>query len=440
MMRVAHLMMAEISKAEDAELLMMPTTALPLTTRRRPTTHQLSSVEALMIPINTRTPILTQQSRHKRSHDMMYSPMDDVYDNQIKSVVRNRKKPKSYNTGQNHWIPFRTSRNKPILMVPATNAKQRRDNEQEIIRFITYCMFSAPGINKWATVTTYISHVKHLHKEAMFDSSLAPFRWPSLDDITRIGIYSNIAQDWFKDTYQPSGGRLPMTVGVAQMLYEKLDMSTVAHRNFWLILLIDMMGGTRTGELVAYVKDPALRNTRDTKKLFRREAIIFGTHQMEVKVLGKTSGEIEYVIIPHTEVNEIVEKFGAHFDVVKFMHEEIDGQDLQRLTFIDENGAAYTYNNFMEVLHYAIKQAGLPKGWFGGHSGRIRLASMLGARKETDSFIKKRGRWVSDTFLTYIRSLHVHNPNETRLISFRIADLAVDLRHHGFPDVYEFQK
>jgi hypothetical protein len=359
-----------------------------------------------------------------------------MYDDQIHTMVKNRKQPKTYTSGPNHWKKFRSRRGKPTFLDPSTPL----ENEQEIIRFITYCMITAPNINKWATVTMYLTQIKHMHKEAMFHSTQAPYVWPSAANVTRISIFSKIAKDWFDETDQPSGGRLPTTLGVLQMIYDQLDMDIPDHRRTWMILLLGRIGGIRTGEVVAYVKDPAARNARDTKKLFKRKHVVFGTTTTLLKVIGKVNGETQTVLLPHDEVDEIVKKFGTHFDIIKLLHEDLDGEDdLDQLMFQDDRGKAFTYNNFMTILEIAVKKAGLPRHCFGGHSGRIALATILGARGVEDSKIMKRGRWKSLTFLTYVRALHVPI-NTDRIVSFRIADLTMDIRDHGFPDVYEFTK
>ena len=301
-------------------------------------------------------------------------------------------------------------------------------------------MITAPNINKWTTVQMYLTQIKHMHAEAIFHSTQAPYIWPSANNVTRIKIFSKVAKDWFDDTDQPSGGRLPTTLGVLQMIYTHLDMDTPAHRQTWMILLLGRMGGIRTGEVVAYVKDPAARNARDKKKLFKRKHVIFGSTTTTLQVIGKVNGETQYVLLPHDEVNEIVEEFGEHFDIIKMLHEELDdGENLEQLMFQDDHGKAFTYNNFMTVLEQAVKKAGLPPHCFGGHSGRIALATILGARGAKDSAIMNRGRWKSLAFLTYVRALHVPNTNK-RIISFRIADLTMDIRNHGFPDANEFTK
>ena len=360
---------------------------------------------------------------------------DDHLDSMLATLISNRKTPKTYSSGQNHWKKFRKFRNKPLLL----NASTPRENEQEILRFLTYFMVYAPNVNKWTTVVQYLTHVKHLHKEAMFGSTRTPFEWPSNHDISRIGILSNVLKTWYEDTEQPSGGRLPATCGILDMLYHQLDMSIKSHRNTWIILLMGRIGGIRTGEVVAYTKDPALRSERDTKKLFKRKDVLCGTNKITLNVLGKTTGKKQFVLLPHEEIDELKLKFGEYFNLTRLINEDIENRGEDDLLFQDEDGRAFTYNNFMDVLSMAVKKAGLPPGRFGGHSGRIALATILHARKHSDSYIKKRGRWISDSFLTYIRQLHMPI-SSTRLITFRIGDLLLDLRNQGFPDVYEFQK
>ena len=386
-------------------------------------------------------PTIYPSSPRKRNHSELTSGweptnMDDEHlDAMLATLIRSRKTPKTYSSGQNHWKKFRKYRNKPLLL----NAATPRENEQEILRFLTYFMVYAPNVNKWATVVQYLTHVKHMHKEAMFESTRTPFEWPSNQDVSRIGILSNVLKNWYDDTEQPSGGRLPATCGILDMLYHQLDMSIKSHRNTWIILLMGRIGGIRTGEVVAYTKDPASRSLRDTKKLFKCKDVLCGTDKITLNVLGKTTGKKQFVLLPHDETDELKQKFGEYFNLTRLIKEDIENRDEDDLLFQDENGRAFTYNNFMDVLSMAVKKAGLPAGRFGGHSGRIALATILHARNKPDSYIKKRGRWISDSFLTYIRQLHMPFTS-TRIISFRIGDLLLDLRNQGFPDVYEFQK
>ena len=356
----------------------------------------------------------------------------DPYDVQIERFMTERKNKKGHGTGVRHWLPFRELRGRPEMMTSDTP----EENSHELKRFIYYFMMYAPNVNKWATVRQYLTHVKNFHRSKIMLSA-TPFHWPTVESSLPLRTISTIAQNWFKETDQPSGGRLPMTLGVLELLKPHLDMSNPRHKMTWEIFLLGRMAGIRTGEILALTKDPRKRNT---KKDFRATDVLFNKNSTLLSVLGKTSKQKELVMIPHNEVDEIVSEFGQEYDIIKMLKMRVEAESAHSvLLYHHDDGSAFTYQDFMGVLSETCVNAKLPLGRFGGHSGRIALATVLKARGMEDSEIKKRGRWRSDTFEIYIRQLSL--PDSThRVISFKIADLVLDLRGQGFPDIDEFRR
>ena len=109
---------------------------------------EAAALQAILNPLK-RKPTTTRISQNqKTTTPTPLHQLDQMYDNQIQLIVSSRKKPKTYTSGPNHWKKFRSRRGKPPFLDPSTPL----ENEQEIIRFITYCMLTAPNINKWTTV------------------------------------------------------------------------------------------------------------------------------------------------------------------------------------------------------------------------------------------------------------------------------------------------
>ena len=56
-------------------------------------------------------------------------------------------------------------------------------------------------------------------------------------------------------------------------------------------------------------------------------------------------------------------------------------------------------------MRHSLSQLGADVSKFSGHSFRIGAASTAARAGLSDSFIQKLGRWKSDAFTTYIRTL-----------------------------------
>ena len=86
------------------------------------------------------------------------------------------------------------------------------------------------------------------------------------------------------------------------------------------LLLLTMLGGFRMGELIPLTKDPKLRNI-DKDCLVRNVHIT--TDTTCIKVLSKTTRNLETVIVRHAEVEDLIKEFGEDFNVIKNLREII---------------------------------------------------------------------------------------------------------------------
>ena len=414
---------------------------------------ELQEAEQLMKPVQTKQedPIqrvyplpdtVRKQKRIKRKRKQIYvaGTTDQHYDDLLNKVMQRRKKPKNYTSGENHWIPFRTRRGKSILMKGYT----LKETTREISRFIVYLMVEAVGVNRWSTCTYYITHVKRMHTVNIMEKDEEPIPWPCVNKniATPLSMLHTVAKNWFQEFYQPSGGRLPMTLGILELLHPHLNMENPIHKQVWLTLLLDRMGGFRTGELLAIALDP---DKRERAKDCCMKDVIFNRNSIQISVMSKTDisnaegrGR-QLVEIPHHEIEKIVEEFGEHFNIKRLLKEHVHHKKKEDMLFTRQDGKPLTYSVFMKTLNDTCTAAKLPTGRFGGHSGRIALATVLAARGESPDEIKRRGRWKGDTYEVYVRQLNIRNKGSA-VISFRIADLNLDIRNQGFPDVNEFRK
>ena len=363
---------------------------------------------------------------------------EDPYDEAIYELIRATTSTKKYSTGRNkHWIPFRQRRGKEELMVPGEDL----ENINEVCRFMMYFVLEAPGVNSFKTVEQYMLHVKDMHATMMFTPQALKgeaFIWPSDYPDSRYSVLKRKIQQWFAETPQEEGGRLPFT---PSLLKEMIDCNAInlnshnGKRTFCLILMT-ILGGFRMGELLPKTIDPEKRNTFKDCKV---KDVHLSKNTITVKVLSKTTKDYESVNIHVSEMNVLIELFGAEFDVMKILQDITQDASPDRLLFVRADGLPFTYNYFMVQLRKATDAMKIPRGYLGGHSGRIYLASLLALQNVKDSYIQKRGRWKSKAFKMYVRSLDLREfTSQEKITHFKLSNLTFVLQ--GFPNSPEFQR
>ena len=94
--------------------------------------------------------------------------------------------------------------------------------------------------------------------------------------------------------------------------------------------------------------------------------------------------------------------------------------------FIRENGSNIPYGDFYNKVKACLADAGAPASQFGTHSLRAGGATWLAAQGKSDSFIRERGRWTSDTFLQWrILRARLHEANEHTCANAIFGSLAI---------------
>ena len=148
---------------------------------------------------------------------------------------------------------------------------------------------------------------------------------------------------------------------------------------------------------------------------------------------------IQSVVIFKNEVQEVVRQFGADFDAFEHMRRLVENKHPDSLLFTRMDGSPFTYKYFMKILNAITDALNIRRGHFGGHSGRIYLATLLALQGAEDSEIQERGRWLSLAFKMYVRSLSKRQYLEqSKITFFRLSDLNFVLE--GFPNSPEFRK
>ena len=74
--------------------------------------------------------------------------------------------------------------------------------------------------------------------------------------------------------------------------------------------------------------------------------------------------------------------------------------------FVKRDGSPLTKPMLVDMLHNALRCAGIDPTYYKGHSFRIGAATTAAALGIQDSLIQKMGRWSSAAFLAYIRTPH----------------------------------
>ena len=391
----------------------------------------------------TTTPIKPRrQLKHHNDGDTMAfgHEFKSHYDAAAYCLITEMSNNKHYKTGTNHWSKWRISRGLPVLLQPAQNANEANENILEIIRFMMYFILEAPGVNKSTVVTQYLVHVKDAHNQLMFNPSAMysgnPFIWPGDAQDSRIRILKSKIGRWFAETPQEEGGRLPLTPGFIKEEIQTgaLDITTHDGKIALTVQLLTMYGGFRMGELLVTTKDKEKRKLK--KDCCVKDVEVFAD-TLHIKVCSKTLNKIETVVVYRTEVEEVMKEFGQNFDVFALVEDIIKGKHPEQLLFTRSDGSPFTYDHYMKILRATTDAMNIPRSHFGGHSGRIYMASLLALQGMQDSYIQNRGRWLSLCFKMYVRSLNIRKSNK-KITHFKLSNLTFVLK--GFPDTTEFRK
>ena len=406
------------------------------------TTHQRATSKP---PLKKRKIFDISAARHQRTsssgptgsgidHSLNF---DDPIDEIIYEFVSERSLATKSSSGGNHWSQFREQRGKPILL----EVNENQENLNEVCRFVMYFVMEAPNVNKFNTVDTYLGHVKDMHKSLMFTPEATrgdAFVWPADLADSRLRVLKEKVKQWFKETPQEEGGRLPFTPSLLKEMVDKgaIDVNSYDGRRVFCLILMTILGGFRMGELLPLTKDPTKRKTDKDCKI---EHVHFARDTITVQVLGKTTTNFESVNIHTSEMLHLVELFGPIFDVASMLKSITANRRDDKLIFVREDGSPFTYNYFMSLLRDATDFMNIPRGHFGGHSGRIYLASLLALQGVDDSYIQTRGRWKSKAFKMYVRSLDKRKfRSQPEIKYFKLSNLNFVLK--GFPMSPEFQK
>ena len=373
------------------------------------------------------------------AHDFVFK---NHYDAACYSLISQLSNNPQYNTGRNHWINWRRSRNLPEMLEPAQNELENNENILEILRFMMYFVLEAPGVNHANTVTQYIVHVKDAHLQLMFRPSAMysgkPFVWPADTNDSRIRVLKSKINQWYSETPQEEGGRLPLTPGLIkyEIMSNALDTTTHDGRVVLTVQLLTMFGGFRMGELLVTTKNKKKRKIK--KDCCVKDVEVFAD-TLHIKVSSKTLNKIETVVVYRNEVDAVTQEFGVEFDVFKLVKTILKGKHSDELLFTRDDGTPFTYNHYMKILVAITDAMGIPRGHFGGHSGRIYMATLLALQGMQDSYIQNRGRWLSLCFKMYVRSLNIRRSSKQQSIThFKLSNLTFVLK--GFPDTPEFRK
>tara|TARA_B100000780_G_C21103877_1_gene445610 strand:+ start:709 stop:1995 length:1287 start_codon:yes stop_codon:yes gene_type:complete len=386
-------------------------------------------------------PITTRGTKRKRTlefngKDYAAKGFRDPYHEAASALIE--KTTTKHLSGVNkHWLPWRKRRNKPPLLLPG----EEEENRNELISIIMYFVLEAPNVTKWETVENYLGQIKSIHCNLMFTPSAfygSPFNWPGDLPSSQISILKHRVKLWFHEVPQEEGGRLPCTPGFLRYLIRNqgIDINTHMGRTVLTLLLLTMLGGFRMGELIPLTKNPELRNI---EKDCLVRSVHITTDTTCIKVLSKTTRNLETVIVRHAEVEDLVKEFGEDFNVIKNLREIISNRSPTELLFCHEDGRPITYSDFRLYLRDACDKLNIPRGHFGGHSGRIYLATLLALQRETETYIQERGRWLSNSFKMYVRAIDQRQyTGDTRITHFKLAHLNFVLK--GFPNDPEFRK
>jgi len=373
------------------------------------------------------------------AHDLIFK---NHYDAACYSLISELSNNPNYQTSRNHWTNWRQARNLPTMLEPAQDNHEANENILEILRFMMYFVLEAPGVNQANTVTQYIVHVKDAHLQLMFTPAAMysgrPFVWPADTNDSRIRVLKSKINQWYAETPQEEGGRLPLTPGFIKQEIESgaLDTNTHDGRVALTVQLLTMFGGFRMGELLVTTKNKDKRKIK--KDCCVKDVKVFAD-TLHIKVSSKTLNKIETVVVYRNEVEAVMKEFGTDFDVFKLVEKCIKGKHPDELLFTREDGSPFTYNHYMKILVAITDAMGVPRGHFGGHSGRIYMATLLALQGMQDSYIQNRGRWLSLFFKMYVRSLNIRRSNKQQSIThFKLSNLTFVLK--GFPDTPEFRK
>ena len=180
-------------------------------------------------------------------------------------------------------------------------------------------------------------------------------------------------------------------------------------------------------------------DNRNIKKDLLDTHVTIGTNSVEMSVLGK-SGNRETVYVLRTEVDPLVARFGAQWDLFALTRQlqQENRKTGGTLFYRRRNGTAFTYSHYMHRLRKCCNDARLPAGSIGGHSGRIYKASLMAVNNANEATIKNRGRWRSDCWKIYSRSVRLQSTRPKQHTLFRIGDMNINI--DDFPDADEFRR
>ena len=392
--------------------------------------HIISLTKLKEKSTNTNTPTTVHNKQSSSKTNGYHCHKNDAI---ITAMINKRNDKKK--SGVIHWTRYRYPRD-PIMSLD-------EDITRELERFVVHLMLDAPGVNKYSTVKNYLSHVTTHHTAHDIKHGTEAMRgWPSIHN-KALNMVKALAKQYFIDMDDSeNGGRLPMTAGLLNFLVIGengrggiWNANTYLGKRMLISELTCMFAGSRRGELHPLIKN---RTIRKTKRDCLKESITIGSNEIQVMVFDKAAQKMKPISILRHEVQPMIHKYGNHFDIFA-LYKEIMSETNNKghgLLLENKDGSPITYQEYWKFLTKTCASAGIPKGRIGGHSGRIRMATLLAMQGHKVKYIKMRGRWSSECWEIYVRTFSL--PASRSITSFRLGELNVCLK--GFPDASEFRK
>ena len=290
---------------------------------------------------------------------------------------------RTYSSGERQFIRFCLHHG---LVSPKTPFLP--SSEVTLIHFVTHLSNTV----SYGTIKVYLAAVKNLHTE---------FGFPL--DFTSMPLLYKTLRGIKCSQRVPKRVRYPITISVLHTIYSKLKpfhSQEVDSSMLWAAFTLAFFGFLRSSEFTCNSKfDPQTHLSR-ADIIFQPN--IFSPNLLEITIKkSKTDPFRETAKLTIARSNSNVCAVTALQDYLLQTHGNSTSQPLFRFTDGRYLTRASLTNNLRALLHVC----GLDSTNFASHSFRIGAATTAGAVGIPDWLIKVLGRWKSNAYQTYIKTL-----------------------------------
>ena len=249
---------------------------------------------------------------------------------------------------------------------------------------------------KGSTINSYLAGIRQLH---LIQGLEAPDR----SGLVKLVLKGISNKDGIQKRSTQKTGRLPMTISMMLVLKKLINSSKrniQDKRLLWAVSTIAFAGAFRIGELLSKCE-----STFDPNFTLLTKDVTWSTDSSNKTILHICLKCPKEAKTAAPTIVDVYQNDGPLCPIKAFMTwHKLKKPEQDMPIFREKRGTPLTGAKMNRIIKQLLDPyTNKDKGFFGTHSFRIRLASMLGNNGFTDEEIMVAGRWSSRAFEAYMK-------------------------------------